>query len=228
MSLPKLLLLHGALGAASQFDSLKSTLENDFEIFTINFPGHGGSELPQNFSFPVFVSSIINFLDENNIRSVDVFGYSMGGYAALMIAKQYPDRVHKIFTLATKMEWNETTSAREASMLNPEKMEEKIPAFAKMLEERHAPQDWKQVVRRTAAMMTDLGTNHLSENDFRSIEQPVMISVGDKDNMVTMDESRRVAEWLQHGSLHIFPGMYHPFEKVETDKLALQLKEYFL
>src|SRR6187431_2838120 len=153
---PKLLLLHGALGAASQFDALKKNLENDFEILTFNFPGHGGKEIPpEPFSFSLFTNDLLRFPNDKHIDIIDIFGYSMGGYAALWMAKNFPERVHKIFTLATKLDWNNDSSAREASMLNPEKMEEKIPAFAKLLAERHAPANWKELVRKTREMILD-------------------------------------------------------------------------
>ncbi len=38
-----LLLLHGALGSAAQFDSLKTLLPEDREVYAPNFPGHGGA-----------------------------------------------------------------------------------------------------------------------------------------------------------------------------------------
>ena len=228
MALSKLLFLHGALGAASQFDALKKNLENDFEILTYNFPGHGGREVPvEPFSFSLFTIDLLQFLNEKNTDTVNIFGYSMGGYAALWMATYFPDRVNKIFTLATKLDWSETSSQFEASMLNPEKMEEKIPAFASALKERHAPASWKAVVNKTREMISELGKNHLEENDFKGIKQTVTISVGEKDNMVSMDESRNVAALLPSGKFISFPEMQHPFEKVELNQIVPKIKSLF-
>ena len=225
MAKQKLLLLHGALGAASQFNRMSEILQEDFEIYTMNFPGHGGREIPEAaFSFQLFVDDLIRFLDENKIERINIFGYSMGGYAALWLAKNHPERVNRIFTLATKMDWNEATALREAGMLDPEKMLEKIPAFTKALEQRHSPQDWKKVVRKTAGMMIDLGTNHLTDEDFKLIKHKALISVGDKDTMVSVEESRHVAGQLTNGELHIFPETLHPFEKVNIEVLTEQLR----
>ena len=41
MSKKKILFLHGALGAASQFDTLISLNQNDYDCIAIDFPGHG-------------------------------------------------------------------------------------------------------------------------------------------------------------------------------------------
>ncbi len=116
-------MLHGALGSASQFDKLKDILRFDFEVLAPDFPGHGGRAIQDaQFSFPFFVSDIIKLLDENKINNIDIFGFSMGGYAALWIAKYYPSSVNRIFTLATKMDWNEESAKREAGMLNADKV----------------------------------------------------------------------------------------------------------
>ena len=55
----------------------------------------------------------------------------MGGYVALQLANKHPKYVQKIITLGTKFAWDKETAAKEVKMLNPEKIEEKIPAFAK-------------------------------------------------------------------------------------------------
>ena len=184
MSLPKILLLHGALGAASQFDQLKQELGIDYELMAPDFPGHGGRLIPESpFSFSLFTTDVIRLLNEKQIGSIDIFGYSMGGYAALWMAKNFPNRVNRIFTLATKMEWNEAVSKQEASMLDAEKMKEKIPAFAAMLERRHQPEDWVQVVKKTAEMMAGLALHHLKETEFRQISHAVKIGIGNKDKI---------------------------------------------
>lgn len=228
MSLPKLMLLHGALGAPSQFDALRSALENHFEIFTPAFSGHGGKEIPQKeFSFKLFTADLVSFLDHHHLTGIDIFGYSMGGYAALHLAQTHPGRVRRLFCLATKMDWNEITSYKEAAMLNPEKMEEKIPAYANMLAQRHAPQDWKSIVRKTAGMMLALGRDHLTEKDFRTIPHQTCIAVGELDNMVSQEESKHAASALQHATFKMFPGMPHPFEKADVKLLAAEIVNYF-
>ena len=40
----KLLLLHGALGSAQQFDTLIALLEHTYDVFSFDFEGHGPLE----------------------------------------------------------------------------------------------------------------------------------------------------------------------------------------
>jgi esterase/lipase len=46
----KLLLLHGAIGSAANFNQLISHLLNDFEIHILTFEGHDGEKYPNMIS----------------------------------------------------------------------------------------------------------------------------------------------------------------------------------
>lgn len=225
----KLLLLHGAIGAARQFDKLKEELRNEFEIYTMNFSGHGGEKIPdEKFSIGLFADDVIKFIDENNLQGIDVYGYSMGGYVALYIASKDKNKIGKIFTTATKFEWNEETSVKESKMLNPAKIEEKIPAFAKALEKRHSPADWKAVLNKTAEMMVELGKKPLlTDYVLEKIENEVLVSVGDKDTMVSLEETANAAGRLKNGKLFIFADTEHPIEKIDSKKLSQEIKKFF-
>ncbi|MBS1493168.1 MAG: alpha/beta fold hydrolase [Bacteroidetes bacterium] len=225
----KLLLLHGAIGAASQFDKLKEELKDKFEIYSMNFSGHGGEAMPEKFSIELFADDVIKFLEKNNLDNMDVFGYSMGGYVALYIASKFKNKLNRIFTTATKFDWNEESSVKESKMLNPAKIEEKIPAFAKSLEKRHAPGDWKVVLNKTADMMIELGKKPVLTNDvLEKIENDVLVSVGDKDTMVTIEETANAAGKLKNGKLFIFSETEHPIEKMNVKKLSDEITKFFI
>ncbi len=162
-----ILLLHGALGSLEQFDFLQTQLSANFIVHTINFSGHGGLPIPdEGFSIELFAKDVLNYLDEKKISSINIFGYSMGGYVALHLALHHPQRIKSVFTLATKFDWSAESTSREVKMLNTEMMEKKIPSFVGILQERHSPIDWKIIVEQTASMMEAL-SNPLSESDFQ-------------------------------------------------------------
>ncbi|MFN0016340.1 MAG: alpha/beta fold hydrolase [Saprospiraceae bacterium] len=221
-----LLLLHGALGSAAQFNDLKQGLSAERALFVHDFPGHGGQNTDTEFSISRFAASVLAFLEKNNLGAVDIFGYSMGGYVALWLARNHPDRVGRIVTLGTKLAWSPETAARETAMLNPEKISAKVPVFAQLLADRHTPADWQVVVRQTAGLLHDLGNGAaLVEADYRAIDCPVVIGLGEADNMVSREESEQVANWLPNGRLEVLPGMKHPFEQVDQKMLATWLQK---
>ncbi|MDO6390816.1 alpha/beta hydrolase [Pontibacter sp. BT731] len=227
--MPDLLLLHGALGAASTLQPLQQLLAADFRVHTPNFQGHGGSALPQGpFRMELFAADVLRYLDQHQLQQVDIFGYSMGGYVALYLALQYPDRVGRIFTLATKFAWSPEAAAKEVKMLQPEKVQEKVPAFATVLAGRHQPNEWQEVMRRTADMMQHLGSQPLlTEETLSRIPIPVRISVGDRDNMVSLQETAWAYQHLPNASLQVFPNMHHPLEKVNLNQLQHEIRQFF-
>ena len=229
MGKPDLLLLHGALGSESQFSPLKLRLEDTFQIHTLDFEGHGSSPLKERaFRDDHFAENILDYLNEKSITSTDVFGYSLGGHVGLYLAKTHPERIHRVFTLATKFLWTPEIAAHEISFLDPEKILKKIPHFAKVLEERHRASGWKNVLKKTGDMFLALGKeNLLPPEAVGQIPHVVRIGVGDRDNMVSLEESIKVYRSLPKGELQVFPATPHPMEKVALSKLVYSLKEFF-
>ncbi len=220
-----LLLLHGALGSAAQFNQLLPLLPGDWPVFTLNFPGHGGHATEAGFSIEQFSDSVLRFLDRHKIQQVQIFGYSMGGYTALQLAGKHPDRIARIITLGTKFHWTPEIAAREIALLNPEKIAQKVPVFAQLLADRHAPTDWKDLLRHTADLLQSLGNGAaMRPETFRQISCPVRIGLGGEDHLVTVEESKEVAALLPNGSIDILPGVKHPFEQIDTGFLLEWLR----
>lgn len=218
---PVWLVLHGAIGAEDQLIPLKKLLENDCDVHTLSFSGHGtNAHQPVDFSMELFSKDVINFMNEHSLDCANIFGYSMGGYAAMYLAKHHSEYVNRIVTLGTKFEWNEEISAKEVRMLNPEKIEQKIPQFANVLAGRHGSGNWKSVLERTQKLLLNLGNkNPLEMEDYGSIQQETTILWAENDAMVSREEGELVANKLPNGKFAIISNSEHPIEKVDLKEL---------
>lgn len=215
-----LLLLHGALGTKDQFRSLKDKLSNEFEVHDFDFEGHGESKSTKDFTMNLFTENVVNYLSKNNIKKTHIFGYSMGGYVGLNVAKYFPDVVEKIITLGTKFDWTKESAEHEMKMLDPKKIEEKVPAFANKLASIHSNNNWKTVVTRTAKMMYGLGTGEkISKKELEEIKHEVLIGIGSKDRMVSIEESKESARILPNGRLEIIENFQHSIDKINEEEL---------
>jgi pimeloyl-ACP methyl ester carboxylesterase len=223
-----LLLLHGAIGGRDQLQPLADVLKNDFNVHLFNFSGHGGKSITEEpFSIEAFATEVAEYLSTQNIDQASVFGYSMGGYVALYLAKQQPQLFNEIITLATKFHWDETIAAKEAAMLNAEIMLEKVPVFADQLKERHQPNDWKLVLKKTKDLLLQMGKQSpLQLNDYATINLPVLLLLGDKDKMVTKEETEIVQKALPNSRFQLLEQTAHPIEKVNSDMLADVIREF--
>jgi pimeloyl-ACP methyl ester carboxylesterase len=220
-----LLLLHGALGASSQMLQIGTLLSPDFNIHYLDFPGHGVSPLDKEteFSIELFSDRLIEFVTANDLKGCDVFGYSMGGYVALYSAAKDPELFNRITTLGTKFKWDPETAANEVKNLDPEKIITKVPAFANRLEELHRNR-WKQVLSKTSAMMIGLGEkNVLTDELFDQIENECYITLGEKDKMVTLEETKDAVLAMPNAELRSLPDTPHPIDQVSSELLASYL-----
>ena len=85
-----LILLHGALGSNKQFQSLVQELAGTFQLHTLNLHGHGGQPIPDHtFSIELFSEQVARYIQDMNIEKVNLFGYSMGGYVGMYLAKHH-------------------------------------------------------------------------------------------------------------------------------------------
>lgn len=222
------LLLHGALGSAAMLEPLVAQLQAaDMPVRTLNLPGHGGLPLPESFSMPAFMQAVEEYTAD--WMPFKVFGYSMGGYVALLLAAMRPLRVEAVATLGTKFDWTPESAAKETARLNPTLMLEKIPAFVQLLSTRHGADKWETVVNHTAGLLTRLGESpDLRQATLEEIICPVFIGRGSLDTGVTRKESEAAANAISNGQYIELQDVKHPFEQVSETVLADYLKKTIL
>ena len=218
------LLIHGALGAAEQLAPLTERLETrGARVSVVELEGHGRTA-PRDrpFAMAHFAENVIDALDALGTGPAPLFGYSMGGYVALLVAAAHPDRVARVVTLGTKFRWDAENAAREARRLDPATIRTKVPRFAAALAARHAGAGgWEAVLARTAALLTALGDDApLTDGVLGALRCPVRVMVGDRDATVSVEETAGAWRALAHGELAVLPATPHPIEQVDTDLLA--------
>lgn len=220
-----LLLLHGALGSDKQLRALARDLSQFYQIHTFSFSGHGGRALePASFNMGAFGQEVQAFIREKNLAALHIFGYSMGGYAALLAAADMPGPIKTITTLGTKFDWSPETAAAETRMLDAAKIREKVPQFAEQLTQTHAPTPWTAVLEATRQMMLALGEQPpLTPARLTKITIPVQILVGELDKTAGVDGSSLYASYLPAATFEIMMNTPHPLERVNPDELVQRI-----
>lgn len=228
LGMKNLLLLHGAIGTKNQYRQLVNALQDKYVVHTISFSGHGGSAIPAGaFSIELFAKEILDYLQENTIDCINIFGYSLGGYVGMYLAKHYPQKIETLITLATKFHWDEQVVEKEIKMLDAKIICQELPEFADQLQQRHAPQDWTVVLEKTKELMLQLGKNnplHLSA--LTGIETPCLLLLGDRDKLVTWEETMAVYKHLPNAQMAMLPGTPHPMEQVDLTVLSFLINRF--
>ncbi|MFN3529914.1 MAG: alpha/beta fold hydrolase [Bacteroidia bacterium] len=227
MNKPKLLLLHGALGAATDFDTLVELLSEHYSCYRPNFPGHGQTEfLNEPMSMQGLATFLAEYTETNQLQHAMVFGYSMGGFVACLTQLQ-KGYFSKIYTLGTKFIWDPDSALKEASRLEPENLQNKVPAFAESLKNMHGVH-WTQLLQQTAMMMLALGNKPaITTEAFGQLQIPLCIGLGDRDKMIPIEDAITVFRWLPSAYLDILPYSPHPLNAVDVALLSARLRYFF-
>ena len=90
---PALLFLHGWCGDrtffAPQFDYFAPT----HRVVSVDLPGHGKSEVPEEYSIEAFASRVAELASELGLGRSVVFGHSIGAMVALALSQSAPELV---------------------------------------------------------------------------------------------------------------------------------------
>ncbi len=220
-----LLLLHGALGSARQLKPLQERMGG----IAIDLTGHGDREIPLGvLTFDHFIADIDRAFAEQKWKSAHLFGYSMGGYVALLYAAKYPERVESVATVGTKLLWTEEGLQKELRKLDPDMMEAKVPAFANALAEVHGRDRWRDVVKAIAKSMSELAAAPLLTREVCSrIECQVLLCVGDGDTTAVPHDTRIFASGLKRANVEVLRNTRHPFEEVDMNVLEKLLEGFW-
>jgi pimeloyl-ACP methyl ester carboxylesterase len=194
-----LILLHGALETSATMSPLAELLQVHFRCHNLSFSGHAPTQpLPSEFRIQTFVEELDEYLKSHQLENVTVVGHSMGGYVALSHCAHVEDSpITRVVCYGTKFEWGAATLTSMLAQLHPEN--EALMAHLKKVFGDNAT----RLLAATTHMMAHLERlDGLTPADLGDISATVELVVGDKDKVVTMEETQQVAHCLPHGHLH--------------------------
>lgn len=95
---PPIFLSHGLTGDISFWRGYGyvDRLNDRYTVILFDARGHGRSDKPydpQAYAYPLMVADAVAILDQLGIAKAHYWGYSMGGYVGLGIAKHQPERL---------------------------------------------------------------------------------------------------------------------------------------
>lgn len=221
-----LLFLHGALGSTEQMSFLGKEF-SQFNTLFFEFSGHGKTpDVDRNWSIQEFSEQLLSFCKKHNTPLL-VFGYSMGGYIALHLALRHPEQFKGIITFGTKLDWSPEVASKEILKLDPEKILLKIPQFAEELKARHGENRWKDVLRKTSELMISLGDHPvLIPEEMKSMTVPVLYGLGEKDTLVSLEETKLFQNATPGSELKYFTDTPHPIEQVNPGMFLMETMRF--
>ena len=206
-----LLLLPDLLGAiGSQWREFIRPLAADYGVLLVDLRGHGLSENRHSELQPRrLLQDVAGLLDHVGADVVHVAGYGLGGYLGLMLHLNRPRQVPTLLMHGTKFYWTQKAVARMREQLDPDRLAAQVPAYADRLARAHGSR-WRMLVRQAGDLVARLGQEGVTEEMASRVQIPVLVSVGDRDELVPLPEAFRLSRVFPDGRLLVLPATRHP------------------
>ena len=202
---PPVILLHGGLGNGDHFAHQVPALADRFRVIAIDSRGQGRSTLAKGkLGYPEMARDVVGVMDALHIQRASIVGWSDGGAIALALGIEHPDRVDKLFVLATNYDVH-GTKARSGPSPTFNAYAVKCRADAGRLARSKGAYDaaasalapvWRQPVTFT-------------KEQLRSIKARTLVSVGDHDEIIALDQVKEMAALIPNGQLAVFKDTSH-------------------
>ena len=219
-----LVLLHGAFATAEGWQPLLPTLTKTRQIIAIELQGHGHTaDRDTPLSFEQMADDTAAVLRELKISSADVFGYSMGGTAALALAIRHPSLVGKLAILGSgtgsARDTYDPATYKQMKSMTPQNFNFPVlkDPYTRVAPD---PSKWPVLVAKLMKMEDDF--KGFPAASVKSIKAQTLIMMGDRD-AVLPEHAVEVFRLIPNSKLAIFPGGDHFMLFTSTDKILATL-----
>lgn len=93
------IMLHGVFGSSDNLLSSAKALSEDFTVFILDQRNHGHSPHSENFTYQDMADDLLEFMDDQGLKSAALIGHSMGGKTVMHFAARHPERVSKLVVM---------------------------------------------------------------------------------------------------------------------------------
>jgi 2-hydroxy-6-oxonona-2,4-dienedioate hydrolase len=239
-SKPALIAMHGITGHAEAYVRNLKALSEHFDVWAIDFIGHGYSDKPDHpLEIRHYIDQLLGFMDAIGVEKSYLTGESLGGWVTARFAIDYPEKVERILlntmggTMANPvvMERLYTLSMEAAKDPSWERVKTRLewlmadPAMVTddLIRTRQAifqQPDWLKACQANMALQ-DPETrkrNMLTDEALGQIKAPALVLWTTKDPSGPVDEGRRIAGLIPNGELAVMENCGHwpQYEDPET------------
>lgn len=213
-----LVLVHGLGGRALDFAPMMPALARDHRVFALDLLGYDGSDRPDvDYSVSLETGVLRQFLDSQGLTSIDLAGWSMGGWITMQFAAQSPERIRRLVLLdSAGMKF---TPSFQLALLAPHTMNDmqeleklltprpgRVPAFilGDFLRQK-LKEDW--MIERTVANM--ITGREVMDGKLASVTMPVLIVWGKQDVLTPLSAAEALHREMPQSELVVLDGCGH-------------------
>ena len=240
---PRLALIHGVGASLEAWDDVADRLESSFSILRFDLRGLGQStKVGGRYELEHFVSDFVGLLDHVGWSQCHVAGHSLGGLIAQGIAIGHGQRVSRLALISTvagrTKEERERVKVRLRTVANGiagDHFQKSVdrwftPAFQQAnpeliadLEVRNKSNDPECY----AAAYRVLAETDLADQ-LTTIGAPTLVMTGEHDQGSNTRMAKLMHELIAGSELQILDGLRHSILVEAPDRVATELRDFFL
>lgn len=211
-----LVLLHAGSLSGGMWEPYLTAFAGCYQVITPDLPGHGRSGPPtQGMSYRALADDMVTFIHALDLRLPLIAGFSDGGQIALEIGMRYPSLPRAIAICGVWFKFSDAYRAwvRDAvgddgsPEVDPARFVHNHPEWAAWLEQIHGPDRWTPLL--TLLKRTWTTPLNYSADDFAAVVAPTLVMIGDRDELVPVEQAAEMFRQLKSGELAVVPGANH-------------------
>lgn len=214
-------LVHGLGGRAEDWANLMPQLVHDHHrVYALDLPGYGRSDWPTDATYSIREESdaVEAFMDNRRLERTDLGGWSMGGWIAMRVALDQPQRIRRLMifdSAGTRFSLNWDPAIFEPD--TPQKLQAMdnlllpngaphIPGFIQHAIFRFVKVHGWVVRRNMDSMLTGKA---LLDGKLGSLKMPMLIVWGKQDHLIPVSVGEQIHRDVPQSELEIFDGCGH-------------------
>jgi len=217
---PVIVLVHGLGARAEDWGGLVPYLvQAGFRVYIPDLVGYGRSDRPKDFSYSVRdeAAVVVSFMDALGLKQVELGGWSMGGWIAVLVAQEHPERVSRLmlfdsagldvppsFDTALFTPANAGQLHQLQAVLSPRP--QPIPGFVARDILRNFRRNGWVIQRALASMFT---ARDVVDNLLPQLKMPVLLVWGSLDQVTPLAQGDKMHGLILNSELDVVPGCGH-------------------
>jgi pimeloyl-ACP methyl ester carboxylesterase len=211
-----LLLLHGDGAAIASFSAQIPELSKHFKVIAVDSRAQGKStDSDAEITYTLMASDMSALIDQLQLGSVNVLGWSDGGNIGLELALAHPAQVKKLVTFGANYTHVDFEAPPDEVVMKADDPRLLNTKAAIASDQKSMPTLSPGVRKKLAEMMEKYP--NLTAQDLAKIKCPVLVVAGDHD-AIKLEHAISLYRNLPHAQLWVVPGATHfvPMEQPDA------------
>ena len=230
-------MLHGFPFDHMIWREIIGALEKGIRVIAPDLRGHGRSMITKcEYSIIDMAVDIIELMDQLHIREAVIAGHSMGGYIALEIAHNFPERVLGLALISSHI-FADSLEKKQSRYDDIDRiMQQGVDAVLANMPNMLTHDDNIKSFCRDAVVKMDsisamgalyaMANRTTSEDVWKTLNIPTMVIAGSDDQLIPIEQSRGFADLPKYSTLEEIKSVGHMPMLEAPDKVAMALVRF--